>query len=337
MGTLSGTVGALDLFIDNQKITTSTATISADVKGIVAAQILGSTSFTLPSVKLKLSSLPLPEPISFGAKVVTHTQKSSDTALQGNMSLSLFDIKAPVDVSAINYKLNIKGMQIKGLEQLATVQEEIQKLQSSMMAPNISETEQKALLKKINGLPALLTSAVQNILKKDDTEVTLKLDVNSSQGKAELETDIRYIGNGVDINIDKITQGGLAEILKIAEGNFNFSAPKKMISNTPAVLMIPMFSENGLITEINDEYKLNAKFKNQSVILNGKKMTAEQFIELVNTFANNNAPDNAEPLDDLPEGLIEELSKQDIEELKAQGVPDELIQKINAFKEKTGN
>ena len=338
MGTLKGTIGGWDILLDGEKFTTSASTIDVNMTGIVAGQMIGTTAFSLPSVNAELSSLP--EAIKFGIDMVTNTQKSGEKALQGDMSLNLSNIKAPVDVSDINFNSNFKGFQIKGLEQLADAQKELQKLQTSAINSNISEAEQQALITKLKALPALLTSAVQNTLKKDETHITVKLDISSSQGKALLNADTLYVGNGVDIDIEKIAAGGLAEIMKILEGKFNFSAPKKMINTTPAALMMPMFTENGLIAEDKDKYSISTQFKGDTITLNGKTMTADEFITLMDSLKRGGAPAELEQSSDtglpdaIPEALLKELSKQSIEELIKQGVPEEVVMQVEAFKSK---
>ncbi len=341
MGTLQGTMGRWDILVDKQKFTTSASTIDIDMQGIVAGQMMGTTKFSLPSVNAELTSLP--QQVSFAVDMITNMQKSDDKAIQGDTSFKLTKIKAPVDISELHFTGNFKGFQIKGLEQLADAQQEIQKLQFSTLDDNLSEAEQKALMTKLQGLPALLTSAVQNILKKDQTAMTVKLDVSSSQGKAVLDADTRYIGNGVDINIEKIATGGLPEVMKILEGKFNFSAPKSMIATTPAALMMPLLTMNGLILETDDKYSLSTVFKGDTVTLNNKDMTTDEFMALVGSLKSGGNPSSTEldqSQDDglpeaIPEALLKELSKQKIEDLIEQGVPEEVVMQVEAFKAKT--
>jgi len=341
-GTAKGTIGNWDILADKQKFTLSASTIDMNMKGMIAGQMLGDMKFSLPSVNLELTSLPMP--VSFGVDITTDTQKTDDTSIASEMTLSLANIKAPVDVSAINFNTTFKGLQIKGLEQFADIQKEMSTLQTGALNENMSEAEQQALMEKLKSLPTILTSAIQNILKKDQTTVTIKLDATSSQGKALLDLDTRYVGNGVDINLEEIAVGGLPAIMKIMEGSFNFSAPKSMIAITPAALMMPIFIDKGLIQENADQYSISTQFKGDSITLNNKAMTPHEFIALIETIAGPpagmppqglEAPDGAGlPAGGIPEGLLEELAKQNIEDLKAQGLPEEIIQQVEEFKNK---
>ncbi len=273
-GIMKGTIGEIKINDEGLIINTETASIEVDMQGMVAGQMLGSSHFVTPSVKIEGESIPI---ISFGVELSTNTHKVDNNALDGNIKLSASNIQAPIDISTINFNTSFKGFQIKGLEQLISIQEDLEQLQSDAFNAEMSEEEQEALLIKIQNLPNVMVAAIQNILKKDKTALSIKMDIASKQGNAVLDIESHYIGNGADINLEELTENGLAALLKIITGKIDFNTPKAMLASTPAAFFMPSLMEQGVIAEDKDNYRLNAIFKTDAIVLNNKSMSVDEF------------------------------------------------------------
>ncbi len=344
MGTTNSTIGALHIIDDGLNIDTSASSVEVDMQGMIAGQMIGLIHFVTPSVKITGDDVP---PLSFGLDLLSDTRRAGDKALDGDIKIIASNIEAPIDMSEIKLSTSFKALQVKGLEQLAAIQKDVQQLQSSTMSENMSANEQEALMEKLQNLPNIMTVAVQNTLKKDKTELQVKADIASKQGNSLLDINARYIGNGADINLEELITGGLASVQKIINVNIDFSAPKAMITSTPAVFFLPSLLKQGVITENTDNFSLKAIFDTDSIDLNGKSMRADDFVELMETLGlggggNDELPVGIElpegadiPMDGLPPALLEELSKQTDEELEAQEVPKEIIEQIKKMQEKT--
>ncbi len=340
MGTANGTIGALHIIDDGLNVDASASTIEVDMQGMVAGQMIGTTHFATPLVKITGDDVP---PLSFGLDFLSDTRKAGNEALDGDIKIVASNIEAPVDVSEIKLSTSFKAFQIKGLEQLAAIQKDVQQLQSSAMSDNMSANEQEALMEKLQNLPNIMAAAVQNTLTKDKTELQVKADIASKQGHSLLDIDARYIGNGADINLEELVTGGLASAQKIINGKIDFSAPKAMITSTPAAFFLPSLLAQGVIAENADNFSLKAVFNTDSVDLNGKSMSADNFVELMETLglgggddelpAGIELPEGGMPMGALPPELLEELSKQSAEELEAQGVPEEIIEQIKKMQQ----
>ncbi len=343
MGTANGTIGALHIIDDDLNVDTSASTIDVDMQGMVAGQMIGTTHFAISSVKITGADVP---PLSFGLDFSSDTRRAGDEALDGDIKVIASKIEAPVDISEIKLSTSFKAFQIKGLEQLAAIQKNVQQLQSSTMSDNMSANEQEALMEELQNLPNIMAVAVQNTLKKEQTELQVKADIASKQGNSLLDINARYIGNGADINLEELVTGGLASVQKILNGNIDFSAPKAMITSTPAAFFLPSLLEQGVITEDSNNFSLKAIFNTDSIDLNGKSMSADDFIELMESLGLGGGGDDELPagielpegtdmsMDGLPPALLEELSQQSTEELEAQGVPKEIIERIKKMQEK---
>ncbi|MCK5918744.1 MAG: DUF945 family protein [Cocleimonas sp.] len=340
MGTAKGTIGAVHIIDDGLNIDVSASTIDVDMQGMVAGQMIGTSHFATPSVKITGNEVP---PVSFGLDFSSDTRRASDNeALDGDIKLLASNIEAPVDISEIKLSTSFKAFQIKGLEQLAAVQKDVQQLQSSALS-GMNGAEQEELMSKLQNLPNIMIAAVQNTLKKDKTELQVTADIASQQGGSLLDIEARYIGNSTDINLEELAMGGLAALQKLVNGKIDFTAPKAMLTSTPAAFFIPSLVEKGVIAENADNYSLNAVFKTDGIDLNGKSISVDDFISLMEALGLGGGDDELPAGVELPEGagvpmegipaeLLEELSKQSAEDLKAQGVPNEIIEKIKPMK-----
>jgi hypothetical protein len=325
MGTAKGTMGDININDDGLIIETSASNIDIDMQGMVAGQMLGTSHFTTPLIKIIIvEGMP---PISFGIDLSSETQQVDNKALDGVIKLIASNIQAPIEMSDIYLSATFKGFQIKGLEQLASIQKDLQQLQSSVRSNDeMSIEEQDALMNKIQNLPNIMVAAVQNTLKKDETALSVNIDITSQQGNALLNVDSRYIGNGADINLEELSTNGLTALLKILAGNIEFNTPKTMIASTPVAFLMPPLVEQGLIAEDADNYRLNAIFKTDSITLNNKAISADEFITLLTALGlvggDDELPEGAELSDhlelptDLPAGVFEELSEQLSEEVQ---------------------
>lgn len=339
MGTLNGTISALHIDDNGLIIKASASTLNIDMQEIVAGQMIGTSHLSTPSIEITGGTLP---PISLGIELNSDTRKSGENALDSDITLVASDIKTPIDISKVALSTSIKAIQIKGLEQLSAVQKELQQLQSDAIGGKMDDQQQEALLEKMQNLPNIMFAAVQNTLKKDKTNVTIKADITSKQGNSHVDITARYIGNGTDMNLEKLLAGGLDTVLKTINGNINFTAPKTMVASTPAALFLPMLVKQKVITENTDNYSLHALFKSDAITLNDKAMTTAEFSTLLGLLGLNKTDDELPADLELPEGsgvpisaippqLLEELSKQSPKELEAQGVPIEIIEQIKAM------
>jgi hypothetical protein len=338
MGTATGTIGPLQVKNDGLIMKTSKTTLEVDMQGIVAGQMIGTSHFAIPSLQITGGALP---PVSLGLDLTTDTRKAGEDALEGDIKLVASNIEAPVDINNISLSTSFKAFQIKGLQQLSAIQKDLKKLQAEAMNGGISDEKQQALLEKVQNLPNIMLAAVQNTLKKDTTSLVITADITSQQGSSLLALDTLYVGDSVDINLEKLLTGGLNVLLNVFNGSIDVSAPKAMVSSTPIAFFIPSLVEKGLIAESKDKYMLQASFKTDSVTLNGKSMSPNDFEVLFGTLGLSGANEALAPdvtssqdagvaLSDLPPQLLEELAKKSVEELEAQGVPKDIIQQIKA-------
>ncbi len=316
MGTVKGTVGAIEIKDDGLLVKTALSTLDIDMQGMIAGQMLGTAHFSTPSIKIEGKAIP---PLSFGIELSSDAKKEGDEGLNSAIQLIASNIKAPIDVSTIKFDLTFKELQIKGLEQLAAIQKDLEQLQSNAFNTDMSEEEQDAAMNKLQNLPNIMLSAIQNIFKQDKTAINLKLDIASQQGNALLDINTRYTGNGANFTLEELSTNTLATLLKVIEGKIDFSSPKAMLANTPAMFLMPSLIKEGVIAEDSDSYRLNVLFNKNAITLNNKPISVEEFAQLLNPLgvgASQNEPADAEELDqsELPPALLEEeLSKQSTE------------------------
>lgn len=316
IGTAKGTLGTIDVKDSGLLVKTSASTIDIDMQGIIAGQMLGTSRFTTPSIKIEGETIPS---VSFGIEFASDTKKAGEEGLDSSIQLVASDIKAPIEVSSINLSTTLKDIQIKGLEQLATIQKDIQGLQSSGFDSSMSDEEHEALLNKIQNLPNIMVAAIQNSLKQNKTAINIKVDVASQKGNALLDINSHYIGNGADINLEELSTKGLSALLKIMTAKIDFNSPKAMLAGTPAAFLMPSLIEQGVIAEKSDSYHLNAIFKADAMTLNDKPISVDEFAQLLEILglggSDNELPEREEfeepdPSAELPPALLELLEKK---------------------------
>ncbi len=320
IGTVKGTIGAIEINDDGLMVKTAVSALDVDMQGMLAGQMLGTAHFSTPSITIKGEAIP---PLSFGIELSSDAKKVGNDALNSSIQLIASNIEAPIEVSTIKFDLAFKELQIKGLEQLASIQKDLEQLQSSAFNTDMSEEEQDAAMNKLQNLPNIMVTAIQNIFKQDKTAFNLKLDIESQQGNALLNIDTRYMGNGADFNLEELSTDGLATLLKVIKGKIDFSTPKAMIAPTPAAFLMPALIEQGIIAEDSDSYRLNMLLKKDAITLNNKSISVNELSQLLETLGlgtSQDEPAEAEEFDqsDLPPALLEELSKQSTEEIVEQ-------------------
>ena len=344
IGTAKGTFGSLAVKDDGLIINASASSLEIDMQGLVAGQMIGAAHFSIPSIKIEAEAMP---PISFGIDFNSDTRKVNGDALEGDIKLIASNIKAPLEMTDITLNASFNGLQIKGLEQLVAIQTDLQQLQAgaSKGKGNPNEEEQAALMNKLQNLPNIMAAALQNTFKKDQTAISISADIVAKQDNSHLAIKSHYIGNGADINLEELTTGGLAAILKIVNGSLDLKASKAMLASTPAAIVLLPLIKQGLIVESEKSYTLNAIFKADGITLNDKVMTADAFAKVLEvggvTGSDNELPAGIELPDeekqvlmqDIPPQLLEELATQSIEALKEQGLPEEIIEQIKVIKQ----
>ena len=82
MGTANGTIGALHIIDDGLNVNASASTIEIDMQGMVAGQMVGTSHFATPSVKITGDDVP---PVSFGIDLASDTRKAGEEALNGEI------------------------------------------------------------------------------------------------------------------------------------------------------------------------------------------------------------------------------------------------------------
>jgi hypothetical protein len=342
MGTAKGTLGSLSVKDDGLTINASASSIEVDMQGLVAGQMIGTSHFSTPSIKIEGEAMP---PISFAIDFNSDTRKAGVNALDGDIKLTASNIKAPIEITDIHLKGSFKGLQIKGLEQLVAIQTDLQQLQTGASNGNMNEEQQAALMNKLQNLPNIMAAALQNTFKKDQTAISISANIASKQDNSSLAIKSHYIGNGTDINLEELTTGGLMAILKVVNGSLDLTASKAILSSTPAAILLLPLIEQGVIIESEKSYALKAIFKADGITLNDKAMTADEFAKALEvggiTGSDNKLPTEVELpeeevlMKNIPPQLLKELAKQNVDELKANGLPEEIIEQIKAIKEET--
>jgi hypothetical protein len=344
IGTAKGTLGSLTLKDDGLVINASSSSFKMDMQGLVAGQMIGRAHFSMPSIKIEAEAM---SPISFGIDFTSDTRKVNGDALEGDIKLTASNIKTPLEMTDIKLNASFKGLQIKGLEQLVAIQTDLQQLRAgaSNGKENPNEEEQAALMNKLQNLPNIMAAALQNTFKKDQTAISISANIVAKQDNSHLAIKSHYIGNGADINLEELATGGLIAILKIVNGSLDLKASKAMLTSTPAAIVLLPLIKQGIIVENEKSYTLNAIFKADTITLNDKVMTANEFANVLEvggvTGSDNVLPAGIELPDEekqvlmqnIPPQLLEELATQSIEALKEQGLPEEIIEQIKVIKQ----
>ena len=123
-----------------------------------------------------------------------------------------------------------------------------------------------------------------NLFQKDKTKLKLKIQADFDEDrKIEASLKVTYVGDNPDelaklIKDRPVPVEGLLKLFKI---EFDLSVNKQILDKIIPITITNRITERDFIDKKTDSYKVNFQQENGNFILNGKKLTTEEFIAAI--------------------------------------------------------
>ena len=189
-GTMHLQMGKLVAGSAAENLTIPALDAKADVKGMIATQMLGTVDIKAPQVAIQTAGLP--EPATFDASIQTDTQQQNNDV---NSKLALkadnINIKGlPNSLTSASYTVDMQGLNVAGLEEIGKIQGELQNLQSqidwnaeAMETPDGQKKQQEIIAQMGQISEKLLNTIFAKVLQSDKTQVHQALNLVNQKGK----------------------------------------------------------------------------------------------------------------------------------------------------------
>lgn len=317
-GTMHLQMGKLVAGSAAENLTIPALDAKADVKGMIATQMLGTVDIKAPQVAIQTAGLP--EPATFDASIQTDTQQQNNDV---NSKLALkadnINIKGlPNSLTSASYTVDMQGLNVAGLEEIGKIQGELQNLQSqidwnaeAMETPDGQKKQQEIIAQMGQISEKLLNTIFAKVLQSDKTQVHQALNLVNQKGKINADVNVTYTGKQAPklAEIASFTPNDWAQLMK---ANVAIQADKAALPEA-AMMFTGALTGQGLLKDEPNQFKLDLKTEGDKVNLNGKEMTVNEFLAQV-------APNMGAPSATMPDSSA--LGGEDM------GLPDDLMKKM---------
>jgi uncharacterized protein YdgA (DUF945 family) len=330
-GTMHLQMGKLVAGKPGENLTIPTLEANADVKGLIATQILGTVDLKAPKISIQAQGLP--EPATFDINVKTDTQQqNNDINSKFALNADNITIKGlPNSLTNASYTVDMQGLNVAGLEEVGKIQGELQNLQSqiewnaeAMETPDGQKKQQEIITQMGQISEKLLNTIFAKVLQTDKTQIHQVLNLVNEKGKINADVNVTYTGKQAPkLNeLASFTPNDWAKLMKAA---VNIQADKAALPEA-ANMFTGMLTGQGLLKDEANQFKLDLKTNGDKVNLNGKEMTLDEFLAQVapNLGASGAAAPDSSALGGEDMGLPADL----MQKVKEQGLTPEVMQLI---------
>ncbi|WGZ92823.1 MAG: DUF945 family protein [Candidatus Thiothrix putei] len=313
-GNIKLQAGKIEIKDATAQFTLPSLQMDGDITGMIGGQALGTFDLKMPGVSILAEDTTVP--VSFDLAMQSDSGVA-DNALSGKVALQATNIQGVDDaLSKLDFKLDVSGLDVAGVQELGKLQVESQSIQNQMLwsgeATETPEGQQKqqALMTQLTDTTGKVVETLfGKVLKTDKSRVHSTLLAESAKGKLNADIDLTYTGKEAP---DLMALAGYApnEWAKMLKGKMTLDADKAMLPPGTEMLLTPL-SEQGLLKLEGEKIMSVVELAGENVTLNGQQMPFADFI-------NKLAPAGMES------GMPEEGGDPNM------GIPDDLMQKIEA-------
>lgn len=318
-GPASLNIAATHLKTEGLEATIPAITGDVNITGQVGSQMLGTGKVMAQGVKITSTDL---GDISFDAEISSNTDVK-DKQLFGTTRLALTQLVEPSKtLKQASLDLNMSGFNTEGIDEITALQNELNNLQQQLMW-NMEATEspegQEKMMEIAGKIQQLSQQFFQTIFDKlliaKKSQVDMNLTLSGDKGTTQLAADVVYTGSDKPITLDSIMMGDTDTLFKTFALSIDSKAEKSMLDES-LKMVLSMFVMQGFVQDNELAYELKGSLTDGQVVLNGKTMTLEDFIAMVN-------PSEAE-VEDQAAGinLPEDLQKR----IEEEGLTPEIMQ-----------
>ncbi|MGV6808902.1 MAG: DUF945 family protein, partial [bacterium] len=315
------TLSIAKTYLKTEGLEASIPTVKGDVDitGWIGSQMLGRAEMMAQGVKITSTDL---GDISFDAEISSNTDVK-DKQLFGTTRLALTQLVEPSNtLKQASLDLNMSGFNTEGIDEITALQNELNNLQQQLMW-NMEATEspegQEKMMEIAGKIQQLSQQFFQTIFDKlliaQKSQMDMTLNLSGDKGTTQFAADVVYTGSDKPITLDNIMMGDTDTLFKTFALSIDAKAEKSMLDES-LKMVLSMFVMQGFVQDNELAYELKGRLTDGQVVLNGKNMTLEDFIEMVN-------PSEAATEEQAADiSLPEDLQKQ----IEEEGLTPEVMQ-----------
>lgn len=278
-------VAATHIKTEGLEATIPAITGDLNITGRIGSQMLGSSNVKAEGIKITSADL---GDISFDAAIESNTDVK-DKQLYGTTTLALNQLVEPTNtIKQASLAINAEGFNTEGIDELTALQNELNNLQQQLMW-NMDATEspegQEKMMEIAGKIQQLSQQVFQTIFDKvliaQKSQIDLKLNLSGDKGTTTLAADVVYAGSDKPITLDSLMMGDADTLFKTFALSIDGKAEKTMLDENLR-MVLSMFVMQGLLQDNAQAYEIKGSLTDGQVVLNGKNMTLEDFIAMVN-------------------------------------------------------
>lgn len=284
---------------------------SGTITGIIAGQVLGNFSISMPQVTIKPQDSAAA--IMFDADIKTSSDVIDNSA-EGTCNIVIDTIQGAGDfLNRLDYSAEFEGLNIAGLEAINQIQKDMANLlnqinldDEAMQTPE----ERQKIQEMLSVFPErFITVIFKDLLQSGKSRMRHALMAKSPGGKATVDIDLTYIGKGTP-GMTELASYNPDDWAKMVKGTIVLNIDKSMLPK-PFVMMLMPSIQQGLVVEKGSKLNVHIELTGEDIILNNTRM---RFTDLLNMLsppkAENTAPGTSNAAPDIPEDIMLRIQKE---------------------------
>lgn len=313
-GKISMQAGKIEIKDATAQFTLPSMQLEGDMTGMIGGQALGTFDLKMPGVSILAEETTVP--VSFDLAMQSDSG-ITDNELAGKVAMQATNIQGADDtLSKLDFKLDVSGLDVAGVQELGKLQAELQSVQNQMLwsaeameTPEGQQKQQELMTQLTDTTGKVVETLFAKVLKTDKSRLHTTLLAESPKGKLNADVDLTYTGKTAP-DMMALASYGPNEWAKLMKGKVMLDADKALLPPGSEMMLTPL-SEQGLLKLEGEKITSAIELAGENVTLNGQQMSFADFVNML-------APSG------MDQGMMEEGGDPNM------GIPEDLMKKIEA-------
>ncbi len=313
-GKISMQAGKIEIKDATAQFTLPSLQLEGDITGMIGGQALGTFDLNMPGVSILAEETTVP--VSFDLAMQSESG-ISDNELAGKVAMQATNIQGVDDaLSKLDFKLDVSGLDVAGVQELGKLQAELQSVQNQMLwsaeameTPEGQQKQQELMTQLTDATGKVVETLFAKVLKTDKSRLHTTLLAESPKGKLNAAVDLTYTGKTAPDMMTLVSYGP-NEWATLMKGKMTLDADKALLPPGSEMMLTPL-SEQGLLKLEGEKITSAIELAGENVTLNGQQMSFADFVNMLAPLGMN-------------QGMMEEGGDPNM------GIPDDLMKKIEA-------
>lgn len=313
-GKISMQAGKIEIKDATAQFTLPSMQLEGDMTGMIGGQALGTFDLKMPGVSILAEETTVP--VSFDLAMQTDSG-ITDNELAGKVAMQATNIQGADDtLNKLDFKLDVSGLDVAGVQELGKLQAELQSVQNQMLwsaeameTPEGQQKQQELMTQLTDTTGKVVETLFAKVLKTDKSRLHTTLLAESPKGKLNADVDLTYTGKTAP-DMMALASYGPNEWATLMKGKMTLDADKALLPPGSEMMLTPL-SEQGLLKLEGEKITSAIELAGENVTLNGQQMSFADFVNML-------APPG------MDQGMMEEGGDPNM------GIPEDLMKKIEA-------